>query len=80
MLFVSLLIHNFPEGLCVAASAKESPELGITVAIGIFIHNVPEGIAISGEFWFGSERMKKFIIDTAEHFNNGADIFWLYLL
>ena len=33
-----------------AASAKESPELGITVAIGIFIHNVPEGIAISGEF------------------------------
>jgi len=47
MLFVSLLIHNFPEGLCVAASAKESPELGITVAIGIFIHNVPEGIAIS---------------------------------
>ena len=30
-----------------AASAKESPELGITVAIGIFIHNVPEGIAIS---------------------------------
>lgn len=47
MLFASLLIHNFPEGLCVAASAKESPELGITVAIGIFIHNVPEGIAIS---------------------------------
>jgi zinc transporter ZupT len=32
-----------------AASAKESPELGITVAIGIFIHNVPEGIAISGK-------------------------------
>jgi len=34
-----------------AASAKESPELGISVAIGIFIHNVPEGIAISGKFW-----------------------------
>ena len=117
MLFASLLLHNFPEGLCVvstntadflctfrtialyrikikiylfytiyiyiyiylilyaednvlpihistthsiflyltkinkAASAKESPELGITVAIGIFIHNVPEGIAISGTFF-----------------------------
>lgn len=47
LLFFSLLAHNFPEGLCVAASAKESPQLGITVAIGIFIHNVPEGIAIS---------------------------------
>ncbi|KAL3927351.1 MAG: hypothetical protein SGARI_005349 [Bacillariaceae sp.] len=47
LLFFSLLAHNFPEGLCVAASAKESPQLGVTVAIGIFIHNVPEGIAIS---------------------------------
>jgi zinc transporter ZupT len=47
LLFFSLLAHNFPEGLCVAASAQESPQLGITVAIGIFIHNVPEGIAIS---------------------------------
>ncbi len=47
LLFISLLIHNFPEGLAVAASALESTSLGITVTIGIMIHNIPEGIAIA---------------------------------
>jgi ZIP family zinc transporter len=47
LLFVSLLCHNFPEGLAVAASTVESRELGISVAIGIFVHNIPEGIAIA---------------------------------
>ena len=47
ILFFSLLIHNFPEGLAVAASALESQELGMTVTVGIMIHNIPEGIAIA---------------------------------
>lgn len=47
LLFISLLVHNFPEGLAVAASAMESQSLGITVTIGIMIHNIPEGIAIA---------------------------------
>ena len=47
LLFVSLLCHNFPEGLAVAASALESRKLGIAVTIGIMIHNIPEGIAIA---------------------------------
>ena len=34
LLFVSLLVHNFPEGLAVAASALESSKLGVTVTIG----------------------------------------------
>ena len=47
LLFVSLLVHNFPEGLAVVASTVESNELGITVAVGIFVHNIPEGIAVA---------------------------------
>jgi zinc transporter, ZIP family len=40
MLFISLLVHNFPEGLAVAASSLENAKLGIKVTIGIIIHNV----------------------------------------
>jgi zinc transporter ZupT len=47
LLFFSLLFHNFPEGLAVAASTMESSQLGITVTVGILIHNIPEGIAIA---------------------------------
>eukprot|EP00566_Odontella_aurita_P016195 CAMPEP_0113564986 /NCGR_PEP_ID=MMETSP0015_2-20120614/21927_1 /TAXON_ID=2838 /ORGANISM="Odontella" /LENGTH=283 /DNA_ID=CAMNT_0000467135 /DNA_START=546 /DNA_END=1397 /DNA_ORIENTATION=+ /assembly_acc=CAM_ASM_000160 len=47
LLFLSLLFHNFPEGLAVAASAMESDRLGLAVTTGIMIHNIPEGIAIA---------------------------------
>jgi ZIP family zinc transporter len=47
LLFCSLLIHNFPEGLAVAASSVQSTKLGMQVAFGILIHNIPEGIAIA---------------------------------
>lgn len=47
LLFVSLFVHNFPEGLAVAASTLHSPHLGITTTIAIALHNIPEGIAVA---------------------------------
>jgi ZIP family zinc transporter len=47
LLFVSLLVHNFPEGFAVAASTMHSPKLGLTTALAIALHNIPEGIAIA---------------------------------
>lgn len=47
LLFLSLSVHNFPEGLAVAASAMESRELGLKVTIGIMVHNIPEGVSIA---------------------------------
>lgn len=53
LLFLSLMLHNFPEGLAVAASAassetsETSSSLSTIVALSIALHNIPEGIAIA---------------------------------
>ncbi|GKY99233.1 hypothetical protein MPSEU_000878600 [Mayamaea pseudoterrestris] len=47
LLFVSLIVHNFPEGVAVGATAMHSQHLGITTAIAIALHNIPEGVAIA---------------------------------
>jgi len=47
LLFMSLTLHNFPEGVAVAVSALSSHQLGITVCIAVALHNIPEGIALA---------------------------------
>jgi ZIP family zinc transporter len=42
---IGMSIHNFPEGIVVAAGYGHAVELGILVALMICFHNIPEGIA-----------------------------------
>jgi len=47
LLFVSLLLHNLPEGVAVSASTYHSQQLGFSVAFGIMVHNIPEGMYLN---------------------------------
>jgi len=42
---LGITIHNFPEGLVVAAGYSHIPRMGLVIAIAIMLHNIPEGIA-----------------------------------
>lgn len=45
LIAVGIAIHNFPEGVVVAAGYVHDPQLGLIIAIAILFHNIPEGIA-----------------------------------
>jgi len=43
LVFIAMLMHEFPEGLAFGSSYVVNPSLGITIAILIGLHNLPEG-------------------------------------
>ena len=45
LIFISILLHNLPEGLAIGSSFVSAETLGITLAIVIGLHNIPEGLA-----------------------------------
>ena len=47
LLFLSILLHNLPEGLAIGSSFMATENLGMTLAIVIGIHNIPEGLAMA---------------------------------
>lgn len=47
LIFLSILLHNLPEGLAIGSSFMSKESLGMTLAIVIGIHNIPEGLAMA---------------------------------
>lgn len=69
--FISLTIHNFPEGIATFISSLVNIRLGISLSIGILLHNIPEGICIALPLYQTSKNKKKvllvaFIVSIAE--------------
>lgn len=58
---ISLMVHNFPEGIIVFISAYTNIKIGIKMCIAIMLHNIPEGIAISVPLYYGGKDTKSAI-------------------
>ena len=52
---ISMILHNFPEGIAVFMSAYTNLKLGIKMCAAIMLHNIPEGIAISIPLYYSGE-------------------------
>ena len=57
---LSLVLHNFPEGIAVFTSAMTNGfSVAIPITIAIAIHNIPEGIAVSVPIYHATGNKKK---------------------
>ncbi len=62
--FISLILHNFPEGIAVFIGAISNINIGIKLCLGIMLHNIPEGIIISMPLYYSGVSKKKVISYT----------------
>lgn len=61
---ISLVLHNFPEGIAVFIGALTNTNIGIKLCIAIMLHNIPEGIAISVPLYYSGVEKKKVFMYT----------------
>ena len=64
LIFISILLHNLPEGLAIGSSFVSAETLGFTLAIVIGIHNVPEGLAMALSLVGSRMKISKVILFT----------------
>jgi ZIP family zinc transporter len=81
---LTLVIHNFPEGVATFTSAMSSGlSVAIPITIAIAIHNIPEGIAVSVPIYHSTgSRRKAFWISLISGLTEplGAVIAYLFLM
>ena len=51
---ITLILHNFPEGIITFLSSYYDIDLGIKLVIAIILHNIPEGITIALPIYYGT--------------------------
>ncbi len=61
---ITLMIHNFPEGILTFLSTYLDTSLGIKLTIAIAMHNIPEGIAIAVPIYYATGSKLKALSKT----------------
>ena len=64
LIFISILLHNLPEGLAIGSSFMSTEALGMTLAIIIGLHNIPEGLAMALSLVGSKMKISKVILFT----------------
>ncbi len=52
---ISLMLHNFPEGIAVFMSGYTNMKYGIKMFIAIMMHNIPEGLSIAVPLYYSGK-------------------------
>ena len=54
--FVSIVLHNMPEGIITFISSQIDFKLGLNMALAISLHNIPEGISIAIPLYYANKK------------------------
>lgn len=61
---LTLMLHNFPEGIATFIGSISDASLGIKLSLSIMFHNIPEGISIAVPIYYATKSKKKAIFNT----------------
>ncbi len=61
---ITLMVHNFPEGIATFIGGIQDINLGIKLGCAIMLHNIPEGISIAVPIYYSTKSKKKAIFHT----------------
>jgi ZIP family zinc transporter len=65
-LILGIFLHNFPEGLAIAAGGAAESDVSIVIALAIAIHNIPEGICTSAPNYLATgKRLRAFLMSAS---------------
>lgn len=79
---ITLILHNFPEGIITFLSSYYDIDLGIKLVIAIILHNIPEGITIALPIYYGTNskiKALKYTLISSLAEPLGAIITYLFL-
>lgn len=56
--FISIVLHNIPEGIITFISSHINLKLGFSMALAISLHNIPEGISIAIPLYYANKKKR----------------------
>lgn len=65
-LIFGIFLHNFPEGMAIAAGGVSEIKFSLAIALAIAIHNIPEGICTAApHFHTTGKRLRAFLVSSS---------------